>query len=177
MRLLGAILAGGRSSRYGSDKAVALLEGRALIDHVADRLGPQVAALVICGRVHGDLTALADCPAPDLGPLGGLCAALRHAQDHGFDAVVSAGCDLPALPTDLVARLRSGGDRASYVEDCPIVGYWPAALAGQLERFLRPAGSRAVRAWCVLAGARPERFAAPLVNINRPADLDTFLRP
>ena len=38
MKTLGAILAGGGSRRFGSDKAAAWLDGRALIDHVAGRV-------------------------------------------------------------------------------------------------------------------------------------------
>ena len=48
--ILGAILAGGQARRFGSDKAQALWRGRRLIDHVADALGSQTTALVVCGR-------------------------------------------------------------------------------------------------------------------------------
>lgn len=82
MRLLGAILAGGAATRFGSDKGSgALIGGRALIDHVADALRPQVATLVVCGRHWPGLEGLADRPASGLGPLGGLCAALAHAGE------------------------------------------------------------------------------------------------
>ena len=45
MKLLGAILAGGRSSRFGSDKAFALLNGKPLIDHVIAALAAQTDAV------------------------------------------------------------------------------------------------------------------------------------
>ncbi len=82
-RVLGAILGGGRSSRFGSDKALATLDGRALIDRVAAALAPQVDALIVVGRDHPGLTAVADRPAPDLGPLGGIAGALHYAAAHG----------------------------------------------------------------------------------------------
>src|SRR3546814_7027451 len=62
MRLLGAVLAGGRSSRFGSDKALAMLDGRTLLDHAAAALGAHVETVVICGRHVPGMTGLADRP-------------------------------------------------------------------------------------------------------------------
>ena len=168
-RLLGAVLAGGRSSRFGSDKAQAMLGGRTLLDHVIERFGPQVDALVVTGRAHAALPWLPDRPGPGLGPLGGLCAALRHALDAGYGVVVSVGCDMPDLPDDLVPAL--GGDGAAVVADCPVVGLWPASLAPLLEAQLAGDGSRAVRRWADRVGARRVALGSPIANVNRPADL------
>ncbi|MFM9978832.1 MAG: NTP transferase domain-containing protein, partial [Sphingomonadaceae bacterium] len=46
MTRLGAIIAGGQSSRFGADKAQAMLDGRALLEHVADRLDAQCDAVI-----------------------------------------------------------------------------------------------------------------------------------
>src|SRR3546814_20571783 len=80
MRLLGAVLAGGRSSRFGSDKALAMLDGRTLLDHAAAALGAHVETVVICGRHVPGMTGLADRPAADMGPLGGLNAATHQSR-------------------------------------------------------------------------------------------------
>jgi CTP:molybdopterin cytidylyltransferase MocA len=104
-RLLGAVLAGGQSRRFGSDKALAELDDRPLIAHAAAALEPYVDTVAICGRAFAPYLALADRPAPGLGPLGGLAAALRHAADNGFAQVLSIGCDVPALPAALVEAL------------------------------------------------------------------------
>lgn len=172
-RVLGAVLAGGRSSRFGSDKAAALLGGRPLLDLAAERLGRQVEAVVVVGRTHPILASISDRPAPDLGPLGGLCGALRHALDEGYEAVVSAGCDMPLLPGNLVEALA--GEGAAFLADCPVVGYWPAELAGPLEAHLAEGGSRAVRRWAERVGAGEVRFEQPLANVNRPADLERIV--
>ncbi|PXA92942.1 molybdenum cofactor guanylyltransferase, partial [Nostoc sp. 3335mG] len=63
-RVLGAILAGGQSSRFGSDKALAELDGRILIDRVASAIQPQVDGLIVVGRIHPGLEAVADRPKP-----------------------------------------------------------------------------------------------------------------
>ena len=48
--ILGAVIAGGRSTRFGSDKALALIGGERLIDRTIAALDPQVDRLVVCGR-------------------------------------------------------------------------------------------------------------------------------
>lgn len=169
MRLLGAILAGGRSRRFGSDKALALLDGRALLDHAAAALGALVEGTVVCGRAQaGDLPAIPDRPAPDLGPLGGLCAALHHAAANGFDAVLTLPCDTPLLPPGLLARVATA---PCYVAQTPVIGCWPAALAPQLDAFLRDSDNRSVRRWAEVAGVRAIDAGQDIPNVNRPADL------
>lgn len=164
--ILGAILAGGASRRFGSDKALALHDNRPLIEHVAAALGAQTDAIVACGRPYPGLVSLPDRPAPGLGPLGGLCAALRHGRAAGCTAVLSVGCDMPGLPDDLLARLTPG---PSVLENQWLVGLWPVALSDRLDAVL--AGpDRSMRGWATAAGARTVNGPA-LANINTPADL------
>jgi len=169
LRLLGAILAGGQSRRFGSDKALALHEGRRLLDHVADALHPQVDALIVAGRDWPGLTRVDDLPRPSLGPLGGLAGALEYARHGGFDAVVSSGCDIPDLPADLVERL---GDAPATLSDAPIVGLWPASLAKQLLDWLAASERHSVYAFADHIGARRVPLPHRLRNINMPGDLE-----
>lgn len=171
-RVLGAVLAGGRSRRFGSDKALATLDGVALIDHVVAALAPQVAAVAICGRTHRNLPALADRPPGGEGPLAGINAALAHAAAHRFDGVLSISCDAPRLPDDLVSRLV--GPTPAYVEGQPVIGWWPIALAAALEAHLARDRDRSMRGWIAACGARATVFDTPLANVNRPADLDAL---
>jgi molybdopterin-guanine dinucleotide biosynthesis protein A len=169
-RLLGALIAGGRSSRFGSDKALACWRGKPLIDHAADALRPHVEALVVCGRAHGGLTMLADRPAPDMGPLGGLNAALHHARANGFDAVLTVGCDTPLLPDTLAGRLSAAASGAACLSNLPVIGRWPAALADRLDAFLAEDRKHSIRAWAAEAGAEVIE-GIDLPNVNRPEDL------
>ena len=164
--ILGAVLAGGASRRFGSDKALALVDGRALIDHVIAALAPQCDRLVIIGRSHGDWPALKDRPAGSQGPLAALNAALHHASAHGYTAVFSTPCDMPDLPSDLAAMLTPG---PAVLADHPVVGLWPATLAPILEAWLA-SGERSVRGFASHIGAR-QIATRPLRNINSPADL------
>ncbi|WP_199556148.1 molybdenum cofactor guanylyltransferase [Sandaracinobacteroides hominis] len=167
MRLLGAILAGGESRRFGSDKALALHTGKPLIAHVAGALKAQCEAVVVCGRAWGGMVSLADAPAPGLGPLGGLCAALQHGQTNDFDAVLCAPCDLLGLPVDAALTLTPG---PAVAEDMWLVGLWPAILADILSLTLSAEGAIPARRWVELAGASVVPLAG-LRNINRPEDL------
>ncbi len=169
-RILGAVLAGGAARRFGSDKAMALLDGRPLIQHVLAALGKQVDTVVVAGRSVAGYEALADRPGPGLGPLAGLCAALHHAARNGFDAVVSVSCDTPLLPDDLVARLAA--EAPSQVEGHYLIGCWPAALAGVLDAHLAGTQDRSLRGWGRRVGARAVRFAQEIANVNRPEDLE-----
>jgi molybdenum cofactor guanylyltransferase len=174
-RILGAILAGGSSARFGSDKAVALLDGQMLFDLVHAGIAPQVDDLFVCGRDWPGITALADRPEPGLGPLSGLCAALFHAQANGFDRVLSVPVDVLPVPKNLVEVL--GGAGPSVLESQFLIGLWPAALAPQLEEHLW-SGRRAVRSWIEVSGARYVDDAdLTLFNINRASDLGQLAEP
>ncbi len=175
MRVLGAIIAGGRASRFGSDKALALLEGRALIDRVAEALARQVDAVIVVGRTHGTLMSVPDRPAPDLGPLGGIAGALHHAATNGFAQVLSVPCDAPFLPHNLrelldPSSLPSREGSAAYLADLPVIGWWPASALPALDTLLAGTGSRSVRAFGDRIGAIP--VAAPTIaNVNTADDL------
>ena len=165
--ILGAVLAGGRSRRFGSDKALAIMpDGRMLIDHAIAGLAPHVVRVVTCGRDGG----LADRPAPDLGPLGGLNAALHHARVEGFAGVLTNGCDMPLYPTDLPIALI--GASAAILQGQPLLGWWPVALADMLDTHLAEENNRSIRGFAARIGARAVDIPGLVPpNINRPEDM------
>lgn len=171
MRLLGAVLAGGRSSRFGSDKALAMMaDGRTLLDHASTALARSVENVVICGRAAEDGTGLADRPAADMGPLGGLNAALHYALANGYDAVLTTGCDIPFYPDGLAEALVGTG--AAILKGQQLVGFWPAGLAPELDAHLAEDNNRSIYGWVDRIGARVvDRPEFLLPNINRPEDL------
>lgn len=170
MKLLGAIIAGGGSLRFGGDKASALLGGKALIDHVADALRPQVDALIVSGREWPGLNAVPDHPAPDMGPLGGLCGLLDYAAQHHYDAVLTAGCDVLPVP-DLRALV---GPTASVIKNNWLFGFWPAELFDKLDHHLAAQNDRSMRHWIAVSGAREVPCEIEFHNINTPADFALY---
>jgi molybdenum cofactor guanylyltransferase len=168
MKILGAILAGGQSRRFGSDKAVALVDGQHLLDHIVEALRPQVDALVVAGREWPGIESVADLPEVGLGPLGGLAGALFFASQNGFDAVLSSGCDLLGIPPDLAALL---GEGPAIVDDQPLLGLWPARFADVLIAWLADRQNRSVYRFADYIGAHHISLAIPIRNANRPEDL------
>lgn len=183
----GLILAGGAGRRMGGvDKALLELGGRPLIDHVCERLLPQVDGCAVSAngdpaRFAGrDLAVLPD-EEPDQGPLAGILAGLDWAAARGAPVIVSVPVDTPFLPPDLVPRLllAAEGMRAPLALAAapdglhPACGLWPVALRGDLRAALRQ-GVRRLGRWAEEMGARRAFFAdgdAAFMNLNRPEDL------
>ena len=171
MRRLGAIIAGGKATRFGSDKAAALLDGRSLIEHIADGLRGQVDRLVLCGREWPGFDCLEDRPLADMGPLGGLNAALHYARKNGFEEVATAGCDvLPVV--EFPCGLADG--KAIYVEGHYLFGVWPAGLASQLDRHLSQQTNLSMRHWIAEIDARAIRPDEAYHNLNSPSDVAEY---
>jgi molybdopterin-guanine dinucleotide biosynthesis protein A len=171
---LGAVLAGGRATRFGSDKALATLAGRALLDHAITSLGAHCDTIVVVGRTTAPVTCIPDLPFSDLGPLGGIAGALAYAADHGFNAVLTTACDTPSLPDEVIAALRAAAP--AYAAEAPTVGFWPADLAGSLLAHLLDDRPRAIRRWAETIGASAVLPGMVLTNINTPDDLAALRR-
>lgn len=168
MRVLGAIVGGGQSSRFGSDKARAVLRGRMLMDHAIEGLRPHVAHLVSVGRDWPGLARVDDLPEAGLGPLGGLLGALTYAQNSGFDLVLTCGCDTVGLTPQTVAALSPA---PAVLDALPIVGLWPAGLATVLGDWMAAPANRSVYRFADHVGARRVAVDTLPANINRPEDL------
>jgi molybdopterin-guanine dinucleotide biosynthesis protein A len=171
--VMGAIIAGGRSSRFGSDKALARLRGRTLIDQVSETLADQTAALIVVGREHAGLPSISDQPAPGMGPLAGVAAALLEAQARGYSAVLTAPCDAFDLPTDLLTQLFP---YPAYVESMPVIGLWPAYAAQDALAILNSDEPHSMRAFATRISARGVKLPHEPVNINTAADLERVER-
>ena len=161
--ILGAVLAGGLSSRFGSDKALAALGGQTLLARAVAALETQCDSVIVVGR--GDMH---DRPRPGMGPLGGINAALHHAASEGFSAVLTCGVDCGGLGPDARAELAPA---PAYVADQPVIGLWPASAAPALDAFLASDAKHSMRAFAAMIGARPVTLSARTANINTREDL------
>lgn len=183
--ITGLILAGGEGRRLGGvDKGLVRLDEQPLIAHVHARFAPQVGTVWISANRHQARYAdwatqvLSDAPAVSgsLGPLAGVATALAAARTPWLATVA---CDMPWLPTDLVARLAAavGPDRPIAVARTP-GGRQPVcllvatSLASHLMRYLAD-GERRVGAWLASAGAVDVDFPdeAGFANLNTPDEL------
>lgn len=170
--ILGAVLAGGKASRFGSDKALAEIGGRTLLAHAVDMLAGWCEHVVVAGRSVAPAPTLPDWPQAGMGPLAGLAAALHHARDEGYEAVLSCGVDTPDLPEALPDLLGKG---PACLATQPVVGLWPVALVEVIEPLLLDASQvHAMYRFAELAGAHLVDIENPPANINSQADLETF---
>ncbi len=197
--ILGVILAGGRSRRFGgSDKGFADLNGKPVLAHVIDRFRPQVPRLIL--NANGDidrfksfgLDIVTDGAHGEQGPLSGILAALDWAkqQPEAYTKVATVSTDVPFLPPDLVERLEAesgakNGNRVAIAMSAgrrhPTVALWPLtlrdAVAGALERQALGVNALALHLNAV-AVAFPmrditNRAIDPFFNVNTPDDLAT----
>ena len=169
--ILGVVLAGGQSRRFGSDKALAELDGQTLLARAVDQLSGWCEHVVVVGRETAPAPCLPDWPRAGMGPLAGIAAALHLARDEGYDAVLSIGVDSPGLPDDLLQLLHPG---PAYVADQPVIGLWAPSAVAAIEAILMGEGRHSMRAFGEAIGARPVRFDHVLVNINKISDLIDF---
>lgn len=103
----GVVLAGGKSSRMGRDKALIEVDGRSLLDRALDKLEPHVQELLVIGEPekygHVGPFVVAD-EWPGKGPLGGITTAMRYASN---DRLLVIACDLPDLTDRLFGVLKA----------------------------------------------------------------------
>ena len=166
--ILGCVLAGGLSSRFGSDKALAELGGHTLLAHAVDAMSGWCEHVIIAGRDHGPAPCIPDWPRAGMGPLGGIAAALHHAQDEDYASVLTCGVDSVQLPDDLLEILSPA---SAYLETQPVVGHWKVEATSVVQAILQSEGSHSMQAFARAADARAVKSAGAPANINTPADL------
>jgi molybdenum cofactor guanylyltransferase len=185
MRIAGAVIAGGRSSRMGQEKAFALLDGQPLLAHVIARIAAQTDEVFI--NANGDPArfdgfGLAVIPDPGSGiatPLAGLQACLQFAAAGCFDVVLTVASDAPFIPRDLVRRLAEGSPRAAIArssgQDHFLTGLWSVGLRPELDRAIAEEGLVRVKDWarrCQAVSVEwPDLPHDPFFNVNTPEDL------
>jgi molybdopterin-guanine dinucleotide biosynthesis protein A len=177
------ILAGGQGLRVGGqDKGLLRYKGKPLIDHIIDRLSPQVEELFISANRNQEDYARRGYPVlsdtlPDYpGPLGGVLVGLGKAR---FEWLVVSPCDTPLLPLDLVDRLcRSRGKSRAVVAKDPKHTHYTtlmlhkdrlAALNAYIDR-----GGRSVKGFLEAVGATTAEFVDEVAfrNFNQESQFE-----
>ena len=187
---IGVILAGGRSRRMGTDKAVFVYKGRRLIDHVHARLKPQVDEIMISGRLdYGlGLAVISDKDDVPHGPVGGIVSlALTLRETHPQASVFyTVPVDAPMFPDDIVAALSIGvaSDRPDYTAIArsasglqAVFACWQISAVLAAAKTLNHADSISEKSislqkFAALCGANIVDFDSDVafLNINEPRD-------
>jgi molybdopterin-guanine dinucleotide biosynthesis protein A len=178
----GLVIAGGRSTRFSGEKAVASLAGKPLLLWAAERLQGACTVVAVNARSGTQAAVLAqsagfpvlhDAPGDPDGPLSGVKAGLAWAKCLGARSLAVSPCDAPLLPQDLFQRLiAAAGEGAALAETeaglQPLCAVWPVAA---LERVVAAlAGGAHPPTWRLLEELRAlrVRFSAAenFVNLN-----------
>lgn len=173
------ILAGGQSTRMGTDKAVMEFEGQRLIDRVIDRFSTKVGWMMLSGRddYGTGLAVISDDPDAPGGPVGGIFSVAARLQAMGIDGFVTVPVDAPFAPPDLIERLSASGGCA-VAEDCrrmhPTFAYWRCAIVNAV-RSTHDHAERAPSLRWLARQCGADMVTWPddqlFMNINRPEDL------
>jgi molybdopterin-guanine dinucleotide biosynthesis protein A len=173
---LAAVLAGGRSRRFGAPKALARVGGVRVVDRVLEAARAVLPRVVLIANDPA-LAGAVDAPSrpdavPDLGPLGGIHAALRWAEEEGRPGALCLPCDAPFLPPGLLACLlerAAEGDVDAVVPEStgprkvePLCAFYGVACRPQVEA-LAAEGKQSARA--LVERVRTARL--PLEEVRR----------
>lgn len=183
MSRTGLILAGGKSSRMQQDKALMLLNGKAMARHVSDILIPFCDEVLVASNrfdhaIFGD-RLIAD-EYPGYGPLAGVHAGLTEATN---DECIVLSCDVPFVTTDVIASLiGQSGNFDAVIARCnkrvhPLVGIYHKSALETIENALRLKNLKMLN--CVdNLNVRfvdfPSSMSGFFQNINTPEDLKSW---
>ena len=187
---LGVVLAGGASSRMGTDKALIRWGGVSLAEHALRRLARVCPDVVVADRGRGVVAGARSIEdGPGRGPVAALLGATRAAPGR---ALLALACDLPAVPEPFLAELARRGERsgadwvlartARGIEPLAAL-YGPRALAALEEQVQE--GRYAPRELLTRDDLRIEIIEGPdlarhgdpehlFANLNHPEDLSVL---
>ena len=178
------VLAGGAGTRMGGGKSAKPFGGKSLLETTLARLLPQAQILALSGEPRSleglGFEVLADDSPEKLGPMAGLATALRWAKARNLSHVLTAPCDAPFLPENLVQRLSAAIGSASvcvarsngevHVASC----LWSVALLPEVLAHIAT-GQRALKRLIDMCETRIVDWEAepldPFFNVNTPQDL------
>ena len=138
--IAGLLLAGGRSSRFGSEKAVFALNGGLMMDAPLSALTEVCVSTAVSARPGSaasaeasrrGLTCLHDSAGTPEGPLAGVHAGLEWAIEHRADWLVTAPCDAPSVSVEILrALIKAGAGTTAAVARSPrgiepLLALWP----------------------------------------------------
>lgn len=130
------LMAGGKSSRMGQDKTWLEICGKPLWQHQLAKLQSMADEVVISARTGRFDSVNTGCriildEVPDLGPLGGLAAALHAAK---YERVLVLAVDMPEMTPDYLAELAE-----TATSECGVVPIWQGFYQGLAAVYPRSA--------------------------------------
>ncbi len=189
--IIAAILAGGKSRRFGVDKSTTKLGDKTLIEHTISKIEKKFSEILIISNNQEikvdkkNVFVLKDCIQGQLGPLVGVLSAMKWIETNNkkYDWVATFPCDTPFFDISMIDEvkkiskknnkklyfLKSGEKRHN------IFGLWSIQLKDILEKDINN-NFRKVEEWADKIGLETininhEKFDS-FLNINTKEDLE-----
>jgi len=181
--ILPAVLAGGKSNRFGKDKSNAKLGDRTLLEHTISKLENEFSEILIVTNnknlkiINKKIHKTKDCIDGQLGPLVGILSAMKWIVNNhkNYDYVATFPCDTPFfdskvikefkrysnLKTNSIHLINSNNQRHN------IFGLWPVNTWKILENDIKFKNFRKVDKWV-------DKMNAKIINLNS-GKFDKFL--
>ena len=188
--ILGTVLAGGKSQRFGEDKSQVKLGDKLLIDYILSEVIEEFKEILVVSnslidfRKSEKITVIEDIK-KNLGPLGGVLTAMKWIKDNNKDYkwISTFPADTPFFKRSILRKflqdiqpeesklffIKSNNTRHN------IFGIWSIDLMDKLEEDLNK-GERKVELWANSIGVKTINIEFqnedPFFNINTKEDLE-----
>ena len=189
--ILGIILAGGKSSRFGEDKSTAKLGNKTLLDHTVSKIENEFNEILVISNnkdfnfKNNKIHLVEDCIDGQLGPLVGILTAMKWVTKNkkNYKWIASFPCDTPFFDINLISELKIKVKETSKKliflnsnkKRHNIFGLWSLDLIEILEKDIKNS-FRKVELWADKVGyeninINEEKFDR-FLNINTKKDLE-----
>ena len=189
-KILGVVLAGGKSLRFGEDKSQVKLNNKSLIDHILSEILTEFKELLIVSNdsikfnKSEKISIISDFK-NNLGPLGGVLTAMKWIKDNNKDYqwISTFPTDTPFFKNQILKdfhdKINLKNGKLFFIKSNNtrhnIFGLWSIDLADKLEKDLEN-GDRKVEDWANKVGVNiiDMQFEKndPFFNINTKEDLE-----
>ncbi|MDA9199761.1 molybdenum cofactor guanylyltransferase [Candidatus Pelagibacter sp.] len=187
--VLGVVLAGGKSQRFGEDKSQVKLGDKILIDYILSEIIDEFNEVLVVSnnsinfRKSKKISLIQDFK-KDLGPLGGVLTAMKWVKDNNKDYqwISTFPVDTPFFKNqilkDFLKNINQDEDKLFFIKSNNtrhnIFGIWSIDLIDKLEEDL-VRGERKVEFWANSVGVKNIEMEFdnkdPFFNINTKEDL------
>ena len=186
--ILGVVLAGGKSKRFGEDKSEIKLGSKTLLEHTLDKIKSKFNTIIIVSnnKIVKDYITIKDCIEGQLGPLVGVLSAMKWIKKNNYSHqwIATFPCDTPFFNTSIIEKFIEAtkvNDSLLYFVKSEkkrhnIFGLWSLKLIEILEKDIIENNHRKVEKWADKIGVKiinikNDKFDS-FFNINTKTDLE-----
>ena len=180
--IIGVVLEGGKSKRFGQDKSSIKLGDKTLLEHTLSKLEKNFLEILIVtnnrspGKYKKNIFVIQDCIKGHLGPLVGVLSAMKWVKKENkkYSWVASFPCDTPFFDVKIIDKLKKASEDKvrklfffkSGEKRHNIFGLWSIELLNILEEDINN-NYRKVELWA-------DKIGFEIININN-TKFDSFL--